>query len=186
MRIASSMLSVALAVLTSTAGVHAVEMTRGRDPAAAMFERMHALAGDWTGTYEWSGGRTDAGSLRATYYVTGMGSALVEDLIIANNTPSMTTVYHLDGPDLRMTHFCAAQNQPRLKAAVIDLESGLVNFSLVDVTNAVDHPSYVEGLSLHVVDADNLVLKFAFGGKSDKKALETIVLRRVRASSPSS
>ena len=27
----------------------------------------------------------------------------------------MVSVYHLDGDDLRMTHYCAAGNQPRLK-----------------------------------------------------------------------
>ncbi len=27
----------------------------------------------------------------------------------------MVSVYHLDGDDLRMTHYCAARNQPRLK-----------------------------------------------------------------------
>ncbi len=27
----------------------------------------------------------------------------------------MVSVYHLDGQDLRMTHYCAAGNQPRLK-----------------------------------------------------------------------
>ena len=27
----------------------------------------------------------------------------------------MVSVYHLDGDDLRMTHYCAARNQPRVK-----------------------------------------------------------------------
>jgi hypothetical protein len=27
----------------------------------------------------------------------------------------MVTVYHMDGPDLVMTHYCAAGNQPRMK-----------------------------------------------------------------------
>jgi hypothetical protein len=145
-----------------------------------MFERMRGLAGSWEGTFEWSGGRTGAGKLRATYYVTGNGSALVEDLLMGEgDAPSMTTVYHLDGPELRMTHFCAAQNQPRLKATQIDVAAGAVDFAFVDVTNASVSPAYVDGFSIRILDADDLNLKFEFLGKSGKKAVETIVLKRV-------
>lgn len=141
-----------------------------------MFERMRGLAGKWEGMYQWSDGRT--GQLRATYYLTGNSSALVEDLIMGD-TPSMTTVYHLDGADLRMTHFCAAQNQPRLKAAEVDEAAATARFSLVDVTNATAHPAYVDGFSIHVVDDNDVTLQFDFRGATGKKAVETITLKRV-------
>ena len=54
--------------------------------------------------------------MNATYYVTGNSSAVVENLI-NESTPVMTSVYHLDGRDLRMTHFCGAQNQPKTEGA---------------------------------------------------------------------
>src|SRR5690242_11833427 len=85
------------------------------DSPKLAFDRLRSLAGDWSGSFQWTGARTDSGKMNAHYYVTGNGSALVEDLS-TGETPSMTTVYHTDGADLRMTHFCAAQNQPRLKA----------------------------------------------------------------------
>src|SRR5690349_10968694 len=75
-------------------------------PGPRMFERMKALTGEWEGTYDWSQGRTGGGPLRVSYFVTGAGSALVESLIQGGVT-TMTTVYHLDGPQLRMTHYCA-------------------------------------------------------------------------------
>ena len=84
-------------------------------PGPRMFERLKRLVGEWEGTFEWSQGRTGSGPLRVTYSVTGGGSALVENLIQGGVT-TMTTVYHLDGADLRMTHYCAARNQPRLRA----------------------------------------------------------------------
>jgi hypothetical protein len=67
------------------------------------------LAGDWTGTFEWTGGRKDSGKMNATYYLTGNGSAVVENLTIGG-LPSMTSVYHLDGSDLRMTHYCRRES----------------------------------------------------------------------------
>ncbi|HZF13818.1 MAG TPA: hypothetical protein VFE33_33920 [Thermoanaerobaculia bacterium] len=145
-----------------------------------MFDRLRGLAGDWEGTLEWSQGRTGGGKLRATYYLTGHGSALVENLLMNGDTPSMTSVYHLDGADLRMTHFCAAWNQPRLKATHIDETKGSAEFSFVDVTNvSAANSGYVEGVFLQVVDADHVNLRFNFGGGPGKSGVETIVLKRV-------
>lgn len=46
--------------------------------------------------------------------MTGAGSALVE-VSGPGTKMEMLSVYHLDGDDLKMTHYCPAQNQPRLK-----------------------------------------------------------------------
>jgi len=45
----------------------------------------------------------------------------------------MTNVYHMDGPTLVMTHYCAAGNQPRLRAA--SGTSGTIDFKTDSVTN---------------------------------------------------
>lgn len=160
----------------AAADVHAPDSASTR-----MFDRMRALVGTWEGTLEWSGARTGSGKLRVRYHLTGGGSALVEDLLMTeSDVPTMTTVYHLDGADLRMTHFCAAQNQPRLKATLVDDAAGSASFTFVDVTNASANPAYVDGFSMHIIDSDHLNLKFDFGGASAKRAAETIVLQRVR------
>ena len=150
------------------------------EPASrAALERLLSLAGDWAGTFEWSGGRTGGGSLSATYSTTGNGSAVVESLLM-NGVPSMTSVYHLDGAELRMTHYCAAKNQPRLKAERIDLDEGVLDFRFVDATNlASPDAPHVEGLEMRLLGADRLSLTFLFtsGGA---KSRERIDLQRVR------
>src|SRR5215831_2783529 len=88
--------------------------------ASEAFARLRLLQGNWKGTYAWTGASTASGEMSATYHLTGNGSALIEELIM-NGQPSMTSVYHLDKNDLRMTHYCASGNQPRLKAGSIDL-----------------------------------------------------------------
>ena len=165
-----------LASSITAADTHAPESAGAR-----MFDRMRDLVGAWEGTLEWSGGRTGSGKLRVNYHLTGGGSALVEDLLMTEtDIPTMTTVYHLDGPDLRMTHFCAAMNQPRLKATLVDDMKGAATFSFVDVTNASVNPAYVDEFSLHIIDPAHLNLQFEFGGSSPKKATETILLQRIR------
>jgi hypothetical protein len=145
---------------------------------AKAFDKLAALIGDWEGTYEWSGARHDSGKMNVHYYLTGNGSALVEDLS-TGGAPSMTSVYHLDNGDLRATHFCGARNQPRLKAEKIDLTKNEFDFGFVDVTNVTSMAApFVHGLDVHVISPDELMLVFHFEANG-KKSLEHINLKRV-------
>ena len=149
-------------------------------PGPRMFERMKTLTGEWEGTYEWSQGRTGGGALRVSYFLTGAGSALVESLLQGGVT-TMTTVYHLDGNDLRMTHYCAARNQPRLKAVRFDEAQSSAEFTLVDVTGVgPKNPGHVEAFFVEVLDADRLHLRFTFGGGPGRGGVENIQVRRIR------
>jgi hypothetical protein len=78
---------------------------------AAALEKLKALAGDWVEVEPKMG---PAGHVVESYRVTAAGSAVVSTL--GPGTPhEMVSVYHRDGSDLVMTHYCAAQNQPRLR-----------------------------------------------------------------------
>jgi hypothetical protein len=146
----------------------------------AMFERLRALAGEWEGSVEWSGARTEKGKMNATYYLTGAGSSVVENLTV-NGTALMTSVYHLDGLDLRMTHFCAAQNQPRLRATRFDDAKGAVEFSFVDITNLPSPGKpHVEGLTIRFVGPEQITLAFTFVS-GQERSYERIELRRINS-----
>ena len=140
-----------------------------------MFSRLRALAGEWEGTYAWSGGRDGEGTLRATYQVTGAGSAVIETLVMGGS-PSMTSVYHLDDDTLRMTHYCAAQNQPRLKASRID--AGHAIFDFVDATNLTVNPGHVHAADLRVHDDNRITLRLTVSGGTAPPATEHIELVR--------
>ena len=143
-------------------------------------DQIKALIGNWSGTFQWTGGRNDSGAMNATYYVTGNGSAVVENLM-NESTPVMTSVYHRDGGDLRMTHFCGAQNQPRLKARRIDLDHGAIDFEFVDATNlrSPDAP-HVHGLEIRLIDTNHLTLTFLFQSGSIESR-EEINLKRTES-----
>ena len=147
------------------------------DSAANAFSQLKSLVGGWNGTYEWTGARTGAGPISAVYRLTGNGSALVEDLIM-EGTPVMMSVYHLDGANLRITHFCGAQNQPRLKAERIDLAHGIIDFGFTDITNLrTADAGHVHGLEIRLIDKNDLIVTFLFQG-AGKESRERIVLKR--------
>jgi hypothetical protein len=161
------------AVITSALSVEETEGSRA-------LAQMKALAGNWSGTFQWTGGRKDNGSMNATYYVTGNGSAVVENLM-NESIPVMTSVYHLDGRDLRMTHFCGAQNQPRLKARRVDLDHGAIDFDFVDATNLRSpNAPHVHGLEIHLIGSNHLTLTFLFQSGS-VESREEINLKRAEA-----
>ena len=148
--------------------------------SAAALARLGKLAGDWSGTVEWTGARTSTGTMKAKYRLTAYGSAVVEDLLSEEGVPAMTSVYHQDGPDLRVTHYCGAQNQPRLKASRMDVAAGAFDFAFVDATNlkTPDAP-HVSGIELRLADADHMVLTFIFSESGGRLSREKITLTRV-------
>jgi hypothetical protein len=156
----------------------ALPATAEPTPAAAAFKKLCALAGEWEGTVQWSGARHDSGRMNASYSLTGAGSAVVETLTM-DGVPIMTSVYHLDGSDLRMTHYCGARNQPRLKARRIDVEQGVLDFDFVDITNlSSPEAGHVTGVEIRLRDADSMTLTFVFA-QGGQKSRERIELTRV-------
>ena len=82
-------------------------------PTSAPLERFKTLAGEWVAAED--GDMVKKGDLVARYAVTASGTAVVET-VFPGSEHEMVTVYHADGPDLVLTHFCMEGNQPRMRA----------------------------------------------------------------------
>jgi hypothetical protein len=87
--------------------------TAAARPGTAAFDRFKALSGEWIAAEDAE--MVKKGDLVARYAVTAAGSAVVET-IFPGTEHEMVTVYHADGPDLVLTHFCMEGNQPRMRA----------------------------------------------------------------------
>jgi hypothetical protein len=74
-------------------------------------ERLKKLAGEWVAMDE-QGKPTS--NVVSVFKVTAAGSA-VQETIFPGTGHEMVTLYHLNGPDLVLTHYCAMGNQPHLK-----------------------------------------------------------------------
>jgi hypothetical protein len=165
-------------ILVSWLFLHSPAISQTDSSAIQAFVQMKRAVGEWTGTSEWTGSKTPKAKMDAKYYLTGKGSAMVEDLIM-DGQPMMTTVYHLDGSDLRMTHYCAAGNQPRLKADSIDQGKKTIHFSYLDATNlSGESAPHVVGLVWQLPDDDHILLIFEFKTGAADHRYEHILLNR--------
>ena len=145
---------------------------------SASFAKLKNLVGRWEGTAQWTGARTDSYPMKATYSLTGHGTALVEDLGDETD-PVMTSIYHMDGTSLRMTHYCGVGNQPRLKATTLKQDPLDVSFEMVDITNMPDPQGpHVSGVEIALDKEDQITLIFTFT-KGASQSTETIHLSRV-------
>lgn len=101
-------------LLALVVGANANDKHDAKGPAIgrAGLDRLKKLAGEWV--------KADAqgkptGQLVSVFKITAAGSA-VQETIFPGTPHEMVTLYHLDGPDLVLTHYCSAGNQPRMKA----------------------------------------------------------------------
>jgi hypothetical protein len=85
----------------------------GDAPRHPGFARFAALVGDWVSAAD--NALVKKGTLVARYHLSGGGTAVVEE-VFPDTPHAMTTVYHLDGKDLVLTHYCTSGNQPRMRA----------------------------------------------------------------------
>jgi hypothetical protein len=84
--------------------------------AKTAFNKIKTLVGEWeteiSGEHVKESGQHEKAVVK--YRLTGAGSALMETQFPGTGH-EMVSVYHLDGDDLRMTHYCAMGNQPHMK-----------------------------------------------------------------------
>jgi len=105
--------AVVIALVLAAGAAAAAPAPAPARPTSAALERFKTLAGEWVAAED--GDMVKKGDLVARYAVTASGSAVVET-VFPGSEHEMVTVYHADGPDLVLTHYCMEGNQPRMRA----------------------------------------------------------------------
>ena len=98
--------------------VGSAALAASADPAAAKptspaLERLKTLAGEWVAAED--NAMVKKGDLVMRYAVTAAGTAVVET-VFPGSPHEMVTVYHAEGDDLVLDHYCMAGNRPRMRA----------------------------------------------------------------------
>jgi len=135
------------------------------------FDNLKLLAGDWTGT------ATSGRPVHINYRVVSGGSAVMES-IHEGPESQMVTLYYLDGDHLMMTHFCMANNQPRMRADASTSSPQAIKFTFVDVTNlSCPDAGHMHAHSIVWKDSDHVSQQWTWREKGQEK-VETFELHR--------
>ena len=145
--------------------------------ADSAFQFLQTLAGDW----DRSGGHDhgDNSSLN-TFRVSGAGSAIVET-IFPGQESEMVTVYHRNGDDLLLTHYCALHNAPVMKFQKSD-KPGEIKFVFHGGTNFDPKVNmHVHEGTLRIKNSDTVESSFLTFDDGKPGATVSSVLKRKQA-----
>ena len=145
---------------------------------ASQLDKLKRLAGDWTGKAMMHG--KDAHDAAVTYRVTSGGSAVMETLF-PGTEHEMVTVYHQDGDDLVLTHYCMLHNQPRMRARR-DGSPDKLEFQFAGGSNIKsDKDQHMHDLTLEILGDDHIKATWSMYKDGKKAHTATFDLKRKKS-----
>lgn len=134
----------------------------------SLLERLKSLEGEWV-----TEDPTSGGTVTAAVFKTSSGGSAVREVMFPGSPHEMTNMYHMDGGDLVVTHYCAIGNQPRMRATGVDGNTIAFKFDSVTNRTASDQACMGE-MTLEFVDADHIVERWRTMGtaKDDATVIE--------------
>lgn len=160
-------------------------LTAGEVTAEGAFESLKALAGTWTGEPEGEGAEAEAetaGELVHQIQLSAAGTVVMETMR-PGSPHEMINMYHLDGEDLLLTHYCAGGNQPRMRLDREQSTPEKLVFAFIGGTNldpAVD--AHIHAAEIRMLDADRI--ESNWWGWSAGKEAGKMTFHLARSSSP--
>lgn len=131
------------------------------------FEKLKTLVGEWEARDGVSyGGKP----IRISYKLVSQGTGVMETYTqVGVDVIDMVTVYHLDGDKLVLTHFCAVNNQVRLRAEPPVEGAKELHFSYIDASNlSVSHREVMNNLVITFQDRDHFTQTWTWRMTNDK------------------
>ena len=143
--------------------------------ATMAFERLKNLVG------EWQGAREDGSTATAGYRLTANGSVLVEEFdVVDREGYDMSTMYHLDGNQLMLTHYCMAKNQPRMKADLPSSDLKTLKFSFLDATNMKSpEDGHMHSAVFNLLDENTMEQAWTFRKDGEDAYTEIVRFERI-------
>jgi hypothetical protein len=147
------------------------------EPPSPAFERLKSLAGDWLGT---AGSPADGKTFptRASIRVISAGSAVMITTDPGGKYEMVTVIHRDDGGALMATHYCAAKNQPRMRAP-FPSDPGRITFEFVDGTSLAAHPGRMQRLVIATPDPDRHIEEWTYR-EAGKDSTDVFDMKRVK------
>lgn len=142
--------------------------------AKAAFERVKSLAGEWK-TEPKEGGHHEG---KVVYRVTSNGFTVMQTQFPGSDH-EMVSMYHVDGDNLLLTHYCAVGNQPRLKLDKKASTPNELKFVFDGGTNLnADKDMHIHGLRTVIKDKGHVEEEWDAYQEGKKIATEKFTMSR--------
>jgi hypothetical protein len=164
-----------LGVMVLSIGIMPHASDAATSGGAEAFEKLKSLVGHWETD------KTNMNKATLDLELTSGGTAVLEKFhMVDNGKPvEMTTLYYLDGDQIKLTHYCMAGNQPTMRGSYAP-ETKTITFDLVSISN-LKNPG--DGHMHHAVYTfiDNDHLKTTWTFQKEQKDAFTEDVTYVRA-----
>ena len=172
------MTSVMVMLTAGSAGSQLDEKAKGAaGPAAEAFAKMKTLAGKWEAT-------TPKGEKAILVYeLAAHDTALVERFTDEGSHyyTNMMTMFYVNGKHLDLTHYCAANNQPSMRALLPQVDSNVIAFDFVGATNLTDaNAGHMHKAVFRFADADHITSEWTWREGGKDKFTEKLEFARVK------
>ena len=172
-------LALTVAWLVAVTPIHATE-----SDAQAMLDTLKSLEGTWQGTAEGTG--TDELPENEEpprpiheFRVSAAGTVVMETMNPGTDH-EMINMYHLDGDELMLTHYCAGGNQPSMRLVSDRSTPEKMVFDFAGGTNldpAVD--GHIHAAEITMVDSDHVISEWIGYQNGAEAGVMTFDLERV-------
>ena len=130
--------------------------------AQKSFDQLKTLAGTWEGhvTTFPTAAEIEGKPIRATLRVTSMGHTLMHEMTGEGRADDPITMMVVDGDRLLLTHYCDANNRPRM-AGKISADGQTVEFDFLDVSGNLQY-GHMQHAKFTFIDADHHAEEWTF------------------------
>lgn len=163
------MFTLVVAIVAVAAVATSAPILAASPAATAGYDRLKSLVGVW----EAKG--PDGATVTATFKLVAGGTAVEE----TSSHGNMVTVYHLDGDSVLLTHYCMADNQPRMRAKGLSADGKSLDFQFVDATNlAKPTDMHMHALKMTFVDADHVTEEWVHSADGKEEPMLMPLVRK--------
>jgi len=144
-------------LLLSTLAFSQMEMKTSAPPSDAQksFDQLKTLAGSWEGRVATVPHKAemDGSRIHLSFRVTSMGHTLMHEMTGTGRPDDPITMFVVDGDRLLLTHYCDADNRPRM-VGKMSPDGKTVEFEFLDVTGNLEY-GHMQHAVFTILDANH-------------------------------
>ena len=160
--------------------ITAMRTSAGPGGGAEAFERLKSLVGRWETE------KTNVNKASLDLELTSGGTAILEKshMVEDGKTVEMTTLYYLDGGDVKLTHYCMTGNQPTMRGTYSP-ETKTLTFELVSISNLKSaDDGHMHHATYTFLDNDHFKTTWTFRKDQKDAFIEDVTYVRVKEVAP--